>query len=193
MEKKDIILDLKSILKPGRYEHTQGVRYTAASLAMAHACDMEKAQLAGLLHDCAKCYSDEKLMEMCREHGIQVTEAEIKAPQLLHAKVGAVLARNKYGVEDEDIIDAICYHTTGKPNMTDLAKIIFIADFIEPNRRMLACLPECRKYAFEDLDKAMYYILKNTLDYLRSQSEEIIDKTTQAAYVYYEKLVLERR
>lgn len=182
--------EMQNVLKPKRFVHTQGVRYTCAALAMAHGCSLEKAQIAGVLHDCAKCYSDEELLDMADKYGITLTKTEVNAPQLIHSKVGAYLAKEKYGVEDEEIISAISYHTTGKPKMTELEKIVFIADYIEPNRRMLECLPECRQAAFKDLDLGMYVILKHTLNYLKSKcDEQEIDETTRSAYEYYKDLV----
>lgn len=180
--------ELQDVLKKKRYSHTLGVRYTAAALAMRHGCSIEQAQMAGLLHDCAKGYSGEELLAMASKYKLEISKAEMENPHLLHAKVGAYLAEHKYGVKDQEILSAIRFHTTGKPDMTMLEKIIFIADYIEPNRKMLDGLPQCRALAFEDLDMAMYQILKNTLDYLRGQGDMgTIDETTQSAYEYYRK------
>ena len=179
---------LKNVLKEKRFRHTMGVRYTAAALAMRHGCDLQKAQLAGLLHDCAKGYSEEELLLLAKEYKLEVSKWEVRAPYLLHAKVGAYLAEHVYHVEDAEVLDAIRYHTTGRPSMSELEKIIFIADYIEPNRKMLEGLPECRKLAFEDLDQAMYQILHNTLQYLRSKNDDtMIDQMTAEAYEYYKK------
>lgn len=179
---------LQDVLKKKRYAHTLGVRYTAAALAMRYGCSIEQAQLAGLLHDCAKGYSEEELLALSSQYKLEISKAEMKAPHLLHAKVGAYLAEHEYGVKEEEILNAIRFHTTGKPHMTMLEKIIFIADYIEPNRRMLDGLPQCRKLAFENLDMAMYQILENTLVYLRGKDGmQTIDETTQSAYEYYRK------
>lgn len=182
----DLQTKLKLVLQPKRYEHTLGVRYTAASLAMRHGCDVKKAQLAGVLHDCAKSYSEEELLSMAEEYKIPVRDAERAAPYLLHAKVGAYLAEHMYGINDKDVLEAICYHTTGKPDMTQLEKIIFIADYIEPNRKEIAGLAESRKLAFKDLDQAMCYILGNTLHYLEQKGDFAnIDEMTKSAYEFY--------
>ena len=180
---------LQNTLKKKRFEHTLGVRYTAGAMAMCHGVDLKKAQLAGVLHDCAKQYSDEQLLSIAKKNNIEITTAEKRMPQLLHAKVGAFFAKSEYGIEDEEILNAIRFHTMGKPKMTKLEKIIFIADYIEPNRKMLENLPKCRKLAFEDLDDAMYEILKNTLEYLKTKEpKEEIDQTTYSAYEYYRDL-----
>lgn len=177
---------LKLVLQPKRYEHTLGVRYTAAALAMRYGVDVDKAQLAGLLHDCAKSYSGEELLYMAKEYQLSVSDAERVSPYLLHAKVGAYLAEHTYEVADQEVLGAICYHTTGKPAMTPLEKIIFIADYIEPNRKDIAGLAESRKLAFENLDQAMYYILENTLHYLEEKRGFAnIDATTKSAYEFY--------
>lgn len=184
---------LQKYLKPSRYAHTLGVCYTATALAMCHGSDVNKARLAGLLHDCAKSYKNEELIRYAVQHDLPISVWEKNSPHLLHAKVGAHMAQMKFGVEDEEILQAIRFHTTGKPDMSVLEKIIFIADYIEPNRKMLQGLTECRKCAFEDLDMAMYHILKNTLAYLNEKQDGgEIDETTQLAYTFYEKKKLEK-
>ena len=119
---------LSKKLKKDRFEHTIGVMYTAASLAMCYGEDVEKALTAGLLHDCAKYCSSEDQIVLCRKHGIELTESELEMPALIHAKLGAYLASHKYKIKDPDILDAITYHTTGRPGMTMLEKIIYIAE-----------------------------------------------------------------
>lgn len=184
---------LKGVLKKNRFIHTQGVRYTAAALAMKYGASVEQAQVAGVLHDCAKSYSDEELLEVCNEHEIEISASEKASPHLLHAKVGAYFAKEIYGVEDKDILDGIRYHTTGRKNMTVLEQIIFIADYIEPNRKEIPGLDESRRLAFCDLDMATYYILKNTLSYLKEiKGEEMIDGTTREAYLYYKEKCKEK-
>lgn len=189
---KKIQHNLKKNLDESRYEHTMGVRYTCAALAMCYHYDMEKAQAAGLLHDCAKCLSDKKKIKICKKNHITVSRAEEKSPFLLHAKVGAFLAREEYGVEDEEILSAIAYHTTGKAEMTLLEKIVYIADYIEPHRSMAPNLKKIRTLAFQDLDQTMYVILKDTLDYLEKSGKEI-DPMTQVSYEYYKKLFTSRQ
>lgn len=177
---------LSEELDKKRYAHTLGVAYTAVSLAMAHGTDMYNAYLAGLLHDNAKCISSEKKRKLCKKYDIVLNEAEDKNPDLLHAKLGAIRAREKYHVEDRAVLEAIKYHTTGKPAMTELEKIIYIADYIEPNRKMLLGLPEIRTTAFRDLNRAMVLILKNTLAYLREKGV-FIDPMTLETYEYYKE------
>lgn len=177
---------LKKELDKDRYEHTLGVMYTSACLAMANGYDMEKAQLAGLLHDCAKCIPNEKKLKICVKNNIPVTQVEKDNPFLLHAKVGAFLARVLYEEEDEEILHAISVHTTGAPAMNTLDKIVFIADYIEPKRDKAANLKEIRKTAFEDLDEALKMILCDTIHYLNgSKNDKNIDPMTLETYHYY--------
>lgn len=181
---------LKKYLDAGRFEHTEGVMYTAAALAMRYEENIEKAQVAGLLHDCAKCIPDNKKVKICLKNKIAMTDAEQKSPFLLHAKVGAYIAKEKYGVEDEEILEAIACHTTGKPGMSQLDKIIFISDYIEPMRSKAPDLADVRKLAFEDLDLALFKILSDTLAYLKN-SPKNIDSMTMRAYEYYKAQVLD--
>ena len=183
---------LSKYIDSNRFYHTQGVRYMSAALAMAHGADIEKAEVAGLLHDCAKCLSDSKKIKICDKNNIEISKVERSNAFLLHAKVGAYIAREKYGIKDVEILDAIRYHTTGRAEMRMLEQIVFIADYIEPRRNKSKHLPEIRLAAFSDLDECCYLILKDMLIYLHSRSGEI-DSNTQDAYHFYEEVHEERR
>lgn len=184
---KSIEKKLSKELDKKRYVHTLGVAYTAVSLAMAHGDDMYDAYLAGLLHDNAKCIPTNEKRRLCKKYDIRLNDAEEKNPDLLHAKLGAVLAKEKYDVTDNFVLNAIRYHTTGKPGMTELEKIIYIADYIEPNRKMLPDLPKVRMTAFRNLNEAMVLILQGTLQYLKEKNASI-DQLTQETYEYYKNL-----
>lgn len=187
MKEPDIRKIRKSMekgLDPKRYEHTLGVAYTAAALAMRYGEDINNAVLAGMLHDCAKCLTNEKRLAICEKYNIAVNDAEHKNPYLLHAKVGSFLAMKKYGVTDKDVINAILNHTTGRPGMSLLEKIIWVADYIEPGRKQAPNLALIRKMAFEDLDQALLTALKDTLEYLHAGKMEV-DTMTQRTYDFY--------
>lgn len=169
-----------------RFEHTLGVEYTAACLAMRYDVDIENARVAGILHDCAKTISDDKLIELCKKYDIPVSEVEYNSPYLLHGKVGSLIAKKKFKIESEDILNAIANHTTGRPNMSMLEKIIFVSDYIEPGRSSAKNLLVLRKLAFQDLDMCMIKIYEDTLDYLK-KSHSSIDPKTQETYDYYIK------
>lgn len=181
---KKIQNKLKKALSEERYEHTMGVMYTAASVAMAHGADLRQAQYAGLLHDCAKCIPHKKQLTLCQEAGVQISDFERNHLFLLHAKLGAYLAENTYGIHDPEILESIRWHTTGKAGMTVLEKIIYIADYIEPNRDKAPHLSRIRRLAFEDLDACMLEILSDTVTYL-SNDPASMDPTTLEAYEYY--------
>lgn len=175
---------LKKKLNPMRYEHTISVSFTCMNLAMNYGYDLQKAELAGLLHDCAKHFTDEELIARCEKHGILLTEGQKKAPAVIHAIYGAWLAEHKYGMEDAEILEAIRCHTTGKPAMGILDKILYIADFIEPRRDKASNLPAIRALAFQDLDKTVYQIMDGTLQYLKRGGGSV-DPMTEKAYQYY--------
>ena len=179
---------LSKYLDEDRFQHTMGVMYTSACLAMVHGYDIKDAQVSGLLHDCAKCIPNKKKLKMCSEHNIPVSDFERSHPFLLHSRLGAYIAHEKYGIDDQEILSAINYHTTGRREMSLLEKIIYIADYIEPMRYKASRLPEIRKLAFEDLDECMYEILKDTLEYLEEDSADDIEPTSKEAYIYYKEL-----
>ena len=183
---------LKKELDAARFQHTLGVMYTAASLAMCYGQDVEKALIAGLLHDCAKCIPNDKKVKLCEKYGLPMTNIEKQAPFLLHAKLGAYLADKLYGVDDPEILGAIEWHTTGRPGMTMLEKIVYLADYIEPNRWKAQNLPEIRAMAFRDIDMAVYMTLRDTLAYLQSGSGEV-DTMTQEAFVFYDTVMKNRK
>lgn len=186
MNYSEIKKKLKKSQDKERYEHTKGVMYTAGCLAMAHGYYLEKAMLAGLLHDCAKCIPNDEKFALCKEHNILVTPVEAENPFLLHAKLGAFLAESEYNITDPDVLHAIKVHTTGEPDMNILDKIIFIADYIEPGRNKAPNLEKVRKLAFHDLNACMAQILRDTLMYLNS-GKGTIDSTTQLTYEFYKQ------
>lgn len=184
---------LSKKLSVKRFDHTIGVSYTAAAMAMRYGLNVDRAAMSGLLHDCAKYMTDDELIEKCTKYGIECSETELRNGYLLHAKLGAYLSKEKYGIEDEEICSAVRYHTTGKPAMSVLEAIVFTADYIEPGRKVLPNFKLIRSMAFVDLDEAVYLILKNTLSYLNDEKEaeqrqKEIDKHSVEAYKYYKKI-----
>lgn len=187
MELSKLRKEMSKVQDEKRYEHTLSVAYTAANLAACHEADAGKALIAGMLHDCAKCMPEHKLLDICEKHHIPVSREEQRKPSLLHAKVGSHLAHKKYKVTDQDILNAICYHTTGRPAMSLLEKIIFVADYMEPGRRQAPRLEQIRRISYADLDRAVLMILEDTLAYLQD-SAAVIDQTTRETYNYYLKV-----
>lgn len=181
---QNLRMEMEKVLSKDRFDHTLGVAYTAANMAFVFDEDIAKALTAGMLHDCAKCLPHEEQIKICRQYDVSLTDVEMRNQKLIHAKAGMCLAEHKYGISDPYILNAIRYHTTGHPDMTTLEKIIFTADFIEPNRKMLPEMDIIRKEALSDLDKAVCHILHNTLFYLGDQEDEA-DPMTQKTYEFY--------
>lgn len=177
---------MKQLLPAKRYEHTVGVAYMAASLAMCYGENVEKSMIAGLLHDNAKYIPFEEALKECNKAGILISECERNSPMLLHGKLGAYYARTKYGICDDEILSSIIFHTTGKPAMTFLEKNIFLSDYIEVHRTQNTrpTLDVIRTTAFQDLDLAVYYALDNTLQFLK-RNNRLIDGMSIDALEYY--------
>ncbi|MDD3403596.1 MAG: bis(5'-nucleosyl)-tetraphosphatase (symmetrical) YqeK [Hespellia sp.] len=183
--------ELEKELKKDRYDHTLGVMYTASALAMVYDVDLEQALLAGLLHDCAKNRSIPDQLKLAKRHHIELTQSEREMPALIHAKLGAYLAKHSYGVYDDAVLNAIKYHTTGKAEMTTLEKILYISDYIEPGRDRLEILPIIRKIAFSDIDKAVFMVSEATLNFLKKTGRKV-DHTTEITYEYYKNVIRTR-
>ena len=179
------IKKLKKKLKPSRLQHSFQVAGTAYALALRYGEDTDRAFLAGLLHDCAKCYPDEEQLKLCKKYGLHMTEFEESHPFLLHAKLGAFLAMKDYGVRDDKICSAILHHTTGARKMPLLDEILFVADYMEPGRNKAPNLPLIRKKAFEDLEETILLVYEGTLQYLKSSGSDI-DEQSIEAFEYYQ-------
>lgn len=164
MEKTEKIKeDLKNILSERRYIHSVGVMEMCETLAKIYGVDVEKAKIAGLLHDNAKEMSPEEMLDYVEKNNIEITEIERINTPILHGKIGADIAKKKYGV-DKQIEDAIKYHTTTSTKMDTLAKIVFVSDKVELNRKSVDYDLEAeRKLAKEDLDATILLILDSNI------------------------------
>lgn len=160
----EILKWLKNNLSEERYIHTLGTAQKACQLAKKYALDEEKAYIAGLLHDCAKCFDNEKLLSIIKEH-LQVEECEMLNYKTLHAPVSAYIAQTEFGVEDKEILSAIRWHTLGKLEMSDFEKIVFLADKIEPNTRNKDYREKIETFLAEEngLNKAILKCYKETI------------------------------
>ena len=158
--------DLKEILSERRYTHSVGVMEMAGELAEIYCVDIENAKLAGLLHDNAQEMSEEEMLKYVEENNIEINEFEKHNVKILHGKIGADIAKKKYGVS-EQIQKAIEYHTTTNPNMDILAKIVYISDKIELTRKSDSYdIEQEREIAKQDLDEAVLLIINNTTKHL---------------------------
>ncbi|MEG1442443.1 MAG: bis(5'-nucleosyl)-tetraphosphatase (symmetrical) YqeK, partial [Oscillospiraceae bacterium] len=155
MELCKIEAQLKSILSERRFKHSLGVANEAKKLAEFYNADVQKAYLAGLVHDCAKEIPTEKMVAILNDnYGIIVDSLMTAMPKLLHGTLGACVAQSEFDIYDAEVLDAIRCHTTGKANMSMLAKIIYIADYIEPNRDFEG-VDELRELTYKNIDKAI--------------------------------------
>jgi predicted HD superfamily hydrolase involved in NAD metabolism len=182
-----ILVKLEKALTSKRYEHTLRVEETAMKLAKIYGENQYRVGLSALLHDNAKNYPDDKKAKLCKKYHIQLSKAEQENIDLVHSKLGGVLAREKYNIHDQDIIHGIMYHTTGRPNMSNLEKIIYIADFIEPGRKDFPGLSKVRDLAYKDLDLALIKILMLTMNHIMDRGG-MIDKITEETYEFYYKI-----
>ena len=167
MEKiEQIIEELKNTLSEKRYIHSLGVMEMCETLAKIYGVDTEKAKIAGLLHDIAKETTSEEKLEYAKQHNIEVDEIEKANPQILHGKIGAHIAKEKYGVSKE-IQNAIEYHTETNPNMDTLAKIVYVSDKTELNRKQEnEEIKYERELAKKDLDATVLYVIDVNLESL---------------------------
>lgn len=156
---------LEKSLAPKRYKHSVNVYLAALELAKEHQLPIEKIAVSALLHDCGREVPTKESVAKAEVLGLPVDEVERHQPILLHAKLGVYYAKEKYGVQDKEILDGILYHTTGMAGMSELAKVVFLADMIEPGRDFPG-VEELRHLARKSLDKAMLRAYSNTIAYL---------------------------
>jgi nicotinate-nucleotide adenylyltransferase len=167
-----------SYLKYKRMAHVLGTEQEAIRLAERYGADVRKARIAALLHDCTKKLDMDEQKALCKKYGIELDALENKALKLLHAKTGAEIARDVFGADDE-IYGAIKWHTTGRADMTTLEKIIYLADYIEPNRDF-PNVGRLRKAVWEDLDKGLLMGLEMTVEEMKERGNEVHKKTIEA-------------
>ena len=167
-----------SYLKAKRIAHVLGTEETAVKLAEKYGADVDKARVAALLHDCTKRLTMEEQLALCEKYGIVLDELEQRALTLLHAKTGAALAREVFGADDE-ICNAILWHTTGKPDMTRLEKVIYLADFIEPSRSFPG-VEALRRTVWQDLDQGLLMGLSMTIEEMEEMGNPVHHNTIEA-------------
>lgn len=180
---------LKNNVKEKRYEHILGVAEAAKSLAEQYGENIEHAEIAAYYHDILKDKNFEWLVSYIREMGEDPGEG-LSAWKTLHAQAGAIFARSEAGLNDQRILDAVRYHTTGRENMSLLEKIIFVADFIEAGR-VFEGVELIRDLAKSDLDQAVLASLNSSISYLKEQNAYVMS-TSLEAQIYYRNLISER-
>lgn len=175
---EDVKRWLKENLTEERYEHSLGTADAAKMLGYKYGLDAEKAYFAGLIHDCAKCLPKEETKKILDNNLVSLTEEELCSPKTHHAPIGVYVAKNEFGVNDEEILSAIRWHTIGKLDMTLFEKIIFLADKIETRTRPEECIK--LKYLLDEedgLDKALLECYKMTIKSLADRNLRICTPT----------------
>ena len=178
MEFNTIIEKLKVELDETRFIHSVNVMETAITLAKKYGIDIDKARYAGILHDCGKNYKREKAKTFIQEIKYNADEIEWRQTQLLHGIIGEYLAKTLYEVNDDDILGAIRWHTTGRAGMTTLEKIIYVADYIEPLRNFEG-IENMRRAAYEDLDYCVLLCADSTIKYILRKGVLLHPKTVE--------------
>lgn len=177
--KERIIEYLRDNLKTKRYIHSLGVSESAVKLAEKYGASKEKAEIAGLVHDCAKYMSGEDILNIMRKMGEEIDEVSLKSPDIMHGRASAYIAQTLMEIENEEILQAVRYHTTGKENMMLLEKIVYLADYIEPNRNFPG-VDKLREVALTDLDKALLMAFNNTIRFVIDKDQMLHMDTIRA-------------
>ncbi len=191
MDISQIKKKLQENLKPSRFEHSIGVMETAVKMAKRFGVDEKKAMIAGLLHDCAKYIPEQQGYELCSEWKISLDEISKENYAIVHQYLGRKIAKDYYGITDEEILDAIECHATGKADMSVLEKIIYISDMIEPNRLKNSYdgLGKLIKLAYDDLDIAMLFGLEISCRHIFDIGKQLhIDTVRARNYILSENM-----
>lgn len=167
-----------SFLKPKRMPHVLGTEQEAVRLARQYGADESKARIAALLHDCTKKLALDEQLTLCAHYGIVPDELERRTLKLLHAKTGAAVARDLFGVDDE-VYNAIYWHTTGRANMTVLEKVIYMADYVEPSREFDG-VDALRDAVHADLDSGLLMGLRDSIEEMTGRGSPVHHRTVEA-------------
>ena len=171
MERDDYLAAIKTRMPEKRYIHTIGVMNTAISLAQKYGENMKAAETAAILHDIAKYADEDWMRQIVREHNLDSRLVDWGS-EILHGPVGAWIAQTEFNITNEDLLNSIRYHTTGRPGMSKLEKIIYVSDMIEPNRKFDG-VEKLREVANSDLDLAVKACTCHTLAYLINSEQQI--------------------
>ena len=182
---------LETMLTPNRFLHSLGVMETAMVMAKRFGENVEKARIAGLLHDCAKDIDKGKMVQMCEELGVYLDPMKREQRSLIHADLGAKLLETEFGIDDPHIIGAVKHHTLGREKMTNLEKILYLADLIEPNRKPFEGIDELRQLSEKNLDCAMLCAVEQSIDHIQHKHKPLHSQTL-ATQQYFLKLCKEK-
>jgi predicted HD superfamily hydrolase involved in NAD metabolism len=170
---------LRQCLNAKRYSHSIGTMEVCLALSKHYGYNEDKAEIAGLLHDCAKNLGSDILFNIAKENELEPDEVQVSQPGLLHGVIGAVIAKKDYGIYDDDILHAIKFHTTGCKNMSILDKIVYIADYIEPGRDFKG-IGKLRSLVYEDMDAALLNMMNISISYIIKRGQMLHIDTIEA-------------
>ena len=177
---KDIEYKLEEMLPERRLKHSMNVSQCAVKLSEIYSYDMEKAKLAGLIHDCAKYFNDDQVEDSIKKFNIELDSLEENNISLSHSVIGSYVIQETFNIKDEDIINAVRYHTTGRENMTILEKIIYMADLIEEGRKF-PLADKLRELVYNgSLDEALLLSFNNTIKFVMDNNQLIHPRTVSA-------------
>lgn len=186
-EKEEMYQYVASKLSPKRYAHTRGVVEMALEYAKLNGLDYDETFIAALFHDIGKELSDEESLALCQQYHIELDEYEKKHIYLAHGKVGAVILERDWGISKPSILNGIKYHTLGRLNMTDLEKVIYLADMTEEGRSSYKGKEEIKRLAQYNLDRAMYKALTSTYNYVTNILKQEVHPIINELITYYKQ------
>lgn len=190
MDIKQIEKTLKGMLPERRLKHSLNVSKCAVKLSEIYKCDKEKAEIAGLVHDCAKYFTDEQIEDSIKRFNVELDPLEVNNIALSHSVIGSYVAVDVFNIKDEEIINAIKYHTTGKENMSLLEKIIYMADLIEEGRNFPK-VEELRELTYSGkLEEALLLSFNNTIKFIIDNNQLIHPRTIKARNYILEELII---
>lgn len=185
---KEIYEYLSINLNNQRFQHSVRVKETSISLAKHYNINVEKASLAGLVHDCAKNLKNTEIINILEKNGYNIDKMFINNSNIMHGLVGSIIAETVMDIMDRDVLNAIAFHTTGRANMSILEKVIYISDYIEPMRNFNG-VEELRTLAYSYLDEALLSSFNNTIKYVIEKGDLIHKDTIEARnFILYTKI-----
>jgi len=190
MDIKQIEKTLKGMLPERRLKHSLNVSKCAVKLSEIYECDKEKAEIAGLVHDCAKYFTDEQIEDSIKRFNVELDPLEVNNIALSHSVIGSYVVVDIFNIKDKEIINAIKYHTTGKENMSLLEKIIYMADLIEEDRNFPR-VEELRELTYSGkLEEALLLSFNNTIKFVIDNNQLIHPRTIKARNYILEELII---
>lgn len=189
---KDLEERLKTLIDEKTYSHSLRVKNMAISLGEVYGADIEKLKIAAILHDCGKGLDHINLLKKYKAFDIILDDYMKNNKELIHGPLGAKIAKEKFSIEDQEVLEGIKYHTTGRENMSIIDKIIYISDYVEPNRDFKG-VEVVRKLAFANLDQSLILAMDNTIKFLIDKKKIIHPNTIKARNSLMIKLNIQKQ